>query len=236
MTYPPVVHTAVVIPALDEVENIPGLVADLNAALPGALVVVVDNGSTDGTVGAAERAGARVLREPRRGYGSACLRGIRWLQERSQRPDVLVIIDADRADDPAHLPGFIARIDRGEADLVLSTRTRGGAVRGAMTPVQIWGNRLQTAALRGRFGLKLTDMGPMRAVRFSSLLDLDMEDPTWGWNVEMAAKAGRAGLAVVEVPVTYGVRRAGKSKISGSVRGAARAGGRILWALWRYAR
>jgi len=229
------VRVAVVIPALDEADNMPGLVGDLRRSLPDALVVVIDNGSVDGTAAAAERAGAKVLSEPRRGYGSACLKGIGWLAARGERPEVLVILDADRADDPDHLPGFLRRIEEG-ADLVLSTRTRGGAARGALTPVQVWGNRLQTAALRARFGLELTDMGPMRAIRFDALLRLGMEDPTWGWNVEMAAKATRAGLAIEEVPVTYGVRRAGESKISGSWKGAARAGGRILWALWRYAR
>jgi glycosyltransferase involved in cell wall biosynthesis len=236
MTYPPPVRVAVVIPALDEAENMSGLIADLRRALPDALVVVVDNGSTDGTAAAAVEAGAKALSEPERGYGSACLRGIRWLAERREQPEILVILDADRADDPGLLPDFVARIERGEADLVLSTRTRGGAADGAMTPIQIWGNRLQTAALRARFGLALTDMGPMRAVRFESLLALEMQDPTWGWNVEMVAKAARAGLDVVEVPVSYGQRRAGRSKISGSVRGAIRAGSKIIWALWRYAR
>lgn len=236
MTYSPPVRVAVVIPALDEAGNMPGLIANLRRCLPDAQLVVVDNGSSDGTASAAERAGAKVLSEPRRGYGSACLRGIRWLADRRDRPEVLVILDADRADDPAFLPGFVARILDDEADLVLSTRTRGGAEPGTMTPVQVWGNRLQTTALRARFGLRLTDMGPMRAIRFGALLALEMEDPTWGWNVEMAAKAGRAGLRVEEVPVTYGHRREGVSKISGSWRGAARAGTRILWALWRYAR
>ena len=236
MTYPPPVRVAVVIPALNEAENMPGLIADLRRSLPDALVVVVDNGSTDRTTEAALEAGAKVLSEPNRGYGSACLRAIRWLAERRDPPEVLVILDADRADDPALLPDFVERIERGEADLVLSSRTRGGAAPGAMTPVQVWGNRLQTAALRARFGLRLTDMGPMRAIRFRSLLALEMEDPTWGWNVEMAAKAARSGLSVVEVPVSYGHRRAGRSKISGSPTGAIRAGGKIVWALWRYAR
>jgi len=228
--------TAVIIPALNEAENIPGLLDDLGSALPDALAVVVDNGSTDGTASAASAAGATVLSEPKRGYGSACLRAIRWLEARDPRPDIVVILDADRADDPRFLVDFIDRIHSGEADFVLSTRTRGGAAPGAMTPIQVWGNRLQTAAIGARFGLDLTDMGPMRAIRFSSLLALDMVDPTWGWNVEMACKAARGGLRTVEVPVTYGTRRAGTSKISGSARGAARAGVRILYALAKYAR
>jgi glycosyltransferase involved in cell wall biosynthesis len=230
------VRVAVVIPALNEAANVPDLVAEVNRALPSAEVILVDNGSTDGTSAAAAEAGATVLFEQRAGYGSACQRGIRYLEASDPRPGVMIILDADRADDPALLQGFVDRIARDEADFVLSTRTQGGAAPGALTRIQIWGNRLQTAAINARFGLSLTDMGPMRAIRFDQLLQLDLCDPTWGWNVEMACKAARHGLRIVEVPVTYRPRQAGVSKISGSVRGAARAGARILQALWRYAR
>ncbi len=232
----PAVRVAVAIPALNEADNVPGLIADVRAALPDAEIVLVDNRSTDGTAAAASRAGATVLSEPRRGYGSACRRAIGFLTRTVPPPDVLCILDADRADDPTFLVEFVRRIAGDEADFVLSTRTLGGASPGALSPVQIWGNRLQTAAINARFGTTLTDMGPMRAIRFDRLLDLQMTDPTWGWNVEMACKAARAGLRIVEIPVTYRPRQAGESKISGSVRGAARAGARILQALWRYAR
>jgi glycosyltransferase involved in cell wall biosynthesis len=229
------VQVAVVIPALNEEQALPGVLARLLAALP-CTAVVVDNGSTDATAAVATAGGAVVLREDRKGYGNACQAGVRWLAEQAPPPDVLVILDADGADDPGYLPGFVGRIERGEADFVLSTRTRGGAQPGALSPIQIWGNRLQVAWLRRRFALPITDMGPMRAIAFPALLDLGMVDPTWGWNVEMAARAARRGLRVVEVPVTYGNRRGGESKISGSVSGAARAGSKILLALWRYAR
>jgi glycosyltransferase involved in cell wall biosynthesis len=231
LLYPCLVEIAVLIPALNEEEAIPELLADLRAALPSARIVVVDNGSTDTTAFVAKAEGAEVVSEPTRGYGSACLAGIRHLM--AAPPEVVVILDADHADDPAFLPDFVKRI-AGGADLVLSTRTQGGAEPGSLTPVQVWGNRLQTSFLRLRFGLPLTDMGPMRAVAWESLLRFNMQDRSWGWNVEMAAKAARLGLTVAEVPVTYRCRRTGESKISGSLRGALRAGGKILYALGKY--
>ena len=211
----------------------PGLLADVNAALPSSRVVVVDNGSTDETAAVARISGAEVVTELRRGYGSACLAGLEHLQD--SPPEFVVILDADHADDPSFLPGFIELLEAG-TDMVLSTRTRGGAEPGALTTVQRAGNLLQTTALRFRFGLRLTDMGPMRAIRWDVLQRLDMQDVTWGWNIEMACKAARAGLCIEEVPVTYRCRRQGTSKISGSLVGAARAGGKILFALAKYAR
>ncbi len=228
------VHVAVVIPALNEEGALPLVLRDLGAALD-ATVVVVDNGSTDATADVARAGGATVVREDRRGYGAACLAGIAHLRSVGA-PDVLVILDADHADDPAILPRFLARIADDEADLVLASRTRDRAEVGSLSPIQRYGNFVQTRALNLRFGLGLTDMGPMRAIRWTSLAALGMEDRTWGWNVEMAAKAARAGLRVEEVPVAYRNRAAGESKISGDLVGAARASAKILWALWRYAR
>lgn len=229
------VRSAIVIPALDEEGSLPAVLDAIPASLE-ARVVVVDNGSSDRTAEVARRGGAEVLHESRRGYGAACLAGIRHLDRTEPRPDVLIILDADHADDSSVLPDFVDRIARGEADFVVSTRTRGGAEPGSLTPVQVWGNRLQTAAINARFGTRLTDMGPMRAIRFEPLLNLGMRDPTWGWNVEMACKAARAGLKIVERPVQYRNRFAGDSKISGNWKGVAKAGSRILWALWTYAR
>jgi glycosyltransferase involved in cell wall biosynthesis len=229
------VRVAIVIPALNEEGALPLVLADLNRVLPEAEIVVVDNGSTDRTADVAREGGAAVVFEGHKGYGSACLAGMRHL-ELHGAPDAMVILDADHADDPAVLPGFLERIARDEADLVLSSRTAGRAQEGSLNPIQRWGNLLQTRALNARWGLQLTDMGPMRAIRWTSLMALEMEDRTWGWNVEMASKAGRASLRIEEVPVVYRNRAAGESKISGNVVGAARASGKILWALWRYAR
>ncbi len=223
---------AIVIPALNEQQALPLVLSDIPSSLQ-ARVVVVDNGSTDQTAEVARAHGAVVLREDNRGYGSACLRGIGWLARQPTQPEVLIILDADHSDDPAILPDFVARIVSGEADLVLSTRSLGTAEPGSMTSVQVWGNRLQTFALRHRFGLHLTDMGPMRAISWTALQDMNMQDATWGWNIEMACKAARRGLRVVEVPVSYR-NRLGESKISGSFQGAARAGAKILWALARH--
>jgi len=226
------VRTAIIIPALDEEQAIPLVLADIPRSLE-ALVVVVDNGSTDRTAEVAQAAGAVVLSEPRRGYGGACLEGISWLARQDPQPEVVVILDADHSDDPALLPEFVDLIESGAADLVLSTRTQGGAEPGSMTAVQVWGNRLQTFAVRHRFGLQLTDMGPMRAISWPALRRMDMQDRTWGWNIEMACKAARLGLRIEEVPVSYR-NRVGTSKISGTVRGATRAGAKILWALSKY--
>lgn len=222
--------TAVIIPALNEEEALPGVVQSLPE---GVRVVVVDNGSTDGTARVAREAGATVVSEPERGYGRAVLAGIAHLQ--ADPPQVLVILDADHSDRPELLPRLVRPILDDEADLVLSDRSR-TAAPGALTRPQRFGNRFATLLMWGVSGHRYADMGPFRAIRWTSLMRLHMEDPTWGWNVEMGLKAVHHGLRIREIPVPYGARRAGQSKISGDLRGAARAGVRILWAVGRYAR
>lgn len=225
---------AIIIPALNEEAALPHVLAAIPDELA-ATVIIVDNGSTDRTAEIAVAGGAIVLQQPERGYGAACLMGIEHLTGNNP-PEILVILDADFADDPGLLPDlFIRPIRDGEVDIVLSTRTQGGAEPGSMTPVQVLGNHLQIALLRLRFGLRLTDMGPMRAIRFDRLLELGMEDRTWGWNVEMACKAARRGLRVREVAVPYR-NRIGVSKISGTLSGVVRAGGKILYAFAKYGR
>jgi glycosyltransferase involved in cell wall biosynthesis len=225
-------RVAVVIPARDEEATITAVLASLPRDWR---AYVVDNGSRDRTGTLARAAGATVVREDRPGYGGACQAGIRRV-EADGGCDVVLILDADGADDPSVFFEIVGPVERGEADLVLSTRTRGGALPGSLTFVQRVGNRVQVAVLNRRFGLRLTDMGPLRAIRWNPLRSLGMEDPNWGWNVEMVARAARARLRIVEVPVPYRPRQGGESKISGSVRGAARASVRIVQALWRYAR
>ncbi|TVQ93833.1 MAG: glycosyltransferase family 2 protein [Deltaproteobacteria bacterium] len=221
---------AVILPALDEERSLPGV---LHALPPGPRVVVVDNGSTDRTADAARRGGAEVVREPRRGYGSAVQAGLRHL--RGRPPEVVVILDADHADHPDLLPVLAGPALRDEADLVLSDRSR-TADPGALTTTQRYGNHLATALIWGVTGHRYRDMGPFRALRWDAACRLDLTDPTFGWNVEMQIKAVRAGLRIVEIPVPYRARGAGRSKISGSLRGATRAGVRILWAVGHYAR
>jgi glycosyltransferase involved in cell wall biosynthesis len=221
-------RVVVVIPALNEERSLPLVLDELP---PVGAVIVADNGSTDRTAEVARAGGARVVAAPRRGYGSACLAGI--AAARALDPEVLVILDGDHSDHPGELSLLVDPVLGGEADLVLGDRTR-RADPGSLTAQQRWGNRLATALIARRCGHRYRDMGPFRAVRFSSLEALEMEDPTWGWNVEMQLKAVQRGLRVLEVPVRYRPR-IGTSKISGTVSGVARAGVKILWAVHRYA-
>ena len=213
-----------VIPALDEEESI-GAVLD---ALPRPLirrVVVCDNGSRDSTAAVAGSRGAVVVEESRRGYGAACLRALAALE--SDPPDVVLCLDADQSDDPADAPRVLAPLLEGRADLVLGSRGLGEREAGALTPQARFGNWLATRLIRALYGVRYTDLGPFRAVRWEGLRSLRMEDRDFGWTVEMQIKAARAGLRSVEVPVRYR-RRVGRSKISGTVAGSVRAGYKIL--------
>ncbi|HEX7078747.1 MAG TPA: glycosyltransferase family 2 protein [Candidatus Eisenbacteria bacterium] len=213
-----------VIPALDEAASI-GQVLD---ALPGGWirrVVVADNGSRDGTPDVARAHGALVVHEPRRGYGSACLRAIAALSD--DPPDAVLFLDADLSDDPGEAPALLGPIAEGRADLVIGSRTLGERERGALTPQARFGNWLATRLLRRFHGVSWTDLGPFRAIRYPALVALGMRDPDFGWTVEMQVKAARARLRGVEVPVRYR-RRIGRSKISGTLVGTVRAGSKIL--------
>lgn len=219
---------AVVIPALDEAATI----ARVLGALPsGVRVVVADNGSTDGTDVIALRHGACVVHVPRRGYGNAVLAGVAHLA--ADPPDVLVVLDADLSDAPHLLSRLVGPIAEGRADLVCADRSR-TAERGALTFPQRFGNRLAVDLIARACGRRFRDLGPFRAIRWTSLLQLGLVDPTWGFNVEMNLKAVRHGLRIEEVALPYGHRRGGRSKISGSIVGATRAGYRILAAVQRY--
>lgn len=229
-------RVAVILPALDEEQSIAATLAELpaaGAAAPAARVeaIVVDNGSRDATAEAARRAGARVVCEPRRGYGRACLAGIAALPP---EVEVVAFCDADGSSDPAELPRLLAPIARGEADLVIGVRAPGGVEPGAMTPPQRFGNRLALALLNWLHGIRAADLGPFRALRRSALERLAMSDTGFGWNIEMQIRAARAGLRVVELPVRFRRRRAGRSKISGTMRGSLLAGAKILWIVLRY--
>ncbi len=222
---------AVVIPALNEERALPSVLAEIPRP-PVGRVVVADNGSTDRTAELARAAGAEVVWEPRRGYGAACLAALRHLAE--QPPEIVVFLDGDYSDHPAELPELIAPIEQGRADMVIGSRTRGRRERGALSIQQQVGNLIACRALGLLYGVQYTDLGPFRAIRWQALRDLQMEDPDWGWTVEMQIKAARRGLRSMEVPVSYR-SRIGVSKISGNVRGAFRAGTKILWVLGRYA-
>jgi glycosyltransferase involved in cell wall biosynthesis len=188
-------------------------------------VIVVDNGSRDRTAEAARRAGAMVVSEPRRGYGAACLAGLAFLRPRP--PDIVAFLDADLSEDPAQLPELLAPIREGRADLVIGSRTLGEREEGSLTPVQEFGNRLATLLLRLFFGARFTDLGPFRAIRWEALERLGMRDRGYGWTVEMQARAARAGLRCAEVPVRHRRRRAGRSKVAGTIAGMLGAGVKI---------
>lgn len=223
-------RVAVLMPALNEEQALPLVLADLRRVHSGR-VVVIDNGSTDRTAAVARAEGAELLREERRGYGSACLAGLAHL--RQDPPDIVVFLDADRSDDASELPILLAPILRGEADMVMGER-RTHAEAGALTPAQRVGNRVAIAAMWALVHHKYRDLGPFRALRWEALERLGMSDPAFGWNVEMQMKAARAGLRILELPVRYRRRGGGESKISGTIRGTFRAGVGMLGATWRH--
>lgn len=222
---------AVVIPALDEAASLPRVLADLPTDML-AEVVVVDNGSSDGTPHVAEECGATVVSEPRRGYGRACLAGIARLK--AQPPDVVVFLDGDYSDYPDELPAVVRPILKEGYDVVIGSRPQ-RAEAGALLGHARFGNALATGLIRLLYGFRYTDLGPFRAIRFDKLLALDMRDETYGWTVEMQIKAVRRGLRITEVPVGYRPR-IGRSKVSGTLKGTLMAGTKILWTVFRYAR
>lgn len=221
---------AVIIPALNEEGSI-GAVLD---HIPRDLVsdmIVVDNGSTDKTALIAAAKGARVFSEPRRGYGYACLKGIAELQN----PEIVAFLDADYSDFPEEMNLVVEPIASGQADLVIGSRILGKREKNALPAHAAFGNHLASFLIRIFFGHRYTDLGPFRAIRYSSLQQLRMEDRTWGWTVEMQVKAVREKLRIREVPVSYR-KRIGQSKISGTLAGSVKAGTKILWTILKYSR
>ncbi len=224
----------VLIPALNEEATLGDVIAALRSCgQPVRHIVVIDNGSTDHTPAVAEKAGALVVREPERGYGAACLRGLAFLEQQKSPPDVVVFLDADGSDDPGDLGRLLDAVLAG-ADLAIGSRTLGIAEPGSLAPAQRVGNAVAVNLIRAVYGQRYTDLGPFRAIRFPALLALGMGDKDYGWTVEMQVKAVRRGLRIVEVPVRYHRRRGGASKISATVRGSVGAGAKILYTIFRH--
>ncbi len=222
-------RVGVIIPALNEEASLPRVLEAIPAGLV-EQILVVDNGSTDRTAEVAEVHGASVIREPRRGYGVACLAGIARMREHP--PDIVVFLDGDFSDHPEEIESLLVPIREAGCDLVIGSRVLGSAEPGALLPQARAGNRLAVFLLRVLYGARYTDLGPFRAVRFGRLLELGMKDRAYGWTVEMQARAALAGWKTTEVPVSYR-RRIGRSKITGTMRGTVKAGIAILRTLVR---
>jgi len=220
----------VIIPALNEAGNIGRLVAEVLQTVP-VHVIVVDNGSTDATGEEARRTGAQLVHEPRRGYGYACAAGA----AAASHAEVLAFLDGDYSFLPAELPAILAPILEGRADLALGSRWLGHIAPGAMPSQQRFGNWLAARLMNHLYGLSITDLGPYRAIRRSLLVALDMREMSYGWPTEMLVKAARQGTRIAEVPVSFHPRRAGRSKISGTLRGTLLAAWYILGVTLRYA-
>jgi glycosyltransferase involved in cell wall biosynthesis len=223
----------VLIPALIEAATLP-LVLRAIAREAVRDIYVIDNGSTDQTAELAVRGGAKLLSEPVRGYGAACLHGLRHLAALDKPPDVVVFLDGDYADDPAELPLLLEPIRAQKADLVIGSRTLGKRQPGALGVKQRVGNRLAVSLIRMIYGQRYTDLGPFRAIRMPALIALGMGDSDYGWSVEMQVKAAKIGLRIAEVPVSYRRRAGGQSKISKTVKGSLGAGYKILFTIVRH--
>ncbi len=219
---------SIIIPAYNEESSI-GLVLD---ALPKEQIheiIVVDNGSTDATARVATEHGARVVKEPRKGYGSACLKGMAELDS----PEIVVFVDGDFSDYPEEIVSLVEPIERDEQDFVLGSRMILPESRAALLPQARYGNRLAVFLIKLFFRHTFTDLGPFRAIRYSSLLAIGMQDTNFGWTVEMQIKAVKNGLRIQEVPVKYR-ERVGVSKITGTVSGTFKAGTKIIYTIFKY--
>ncbi len=222
----------VIIPAFNEERSIAKVIGEIPRE--GVMeVVVISNGSTDNTEAEALAAGATVIKEDQRGYGYACLKGIDYARKLADQPDIIVFLDGDYSDYPEEMSRLVAPMLNDNKDMVIGSRALGNRQKNAMMPQQIFGNWLATTLLRWFYNARYTDLGPFRAIRFQKLLELNMQDKTYGWTVEMQAKACKHGLTYTEVPVNYRVR-IGDSKVSGTVKGTILAGYKIISTIFRY--
>ncbi|RNC84166.1 MAG: glycosyltransferase family 2 protein [Winogradskyella sp.] len=227
----PLLSIKVIIPAYNEADSIANVIKDIPEIVDE--VIVVSNNSSDDTEKNAKNAGATVLKENRRGYGYACLKGMDYIAEQTQTPDIIVFLDGDYSDYPEELTKIVAPIIDDNIDFVIGARTKELREAGSMTGPQIFGNWLATSLMRLFFRSTFTDLGPFRAINYDKLLLLEMEDKTYGWTVEMQLKALKKKYSYREIPVNYR-NRIGVSKVSGTIKGAIFAGIKILWWIFKY--
>jgi glycosyltransferase involved in cell wall biosynthesis len=221
----------VIIPAYNEEDSIALVIKDIPNIV--SEIIVIDNNSTDATPINAKNAGATVLSETRKGYGYACLKGMEYIANQSTKPDIIVFLDGDFSDYPEELTKIIAPIIDNNIDFVVGSRVKELREKNSMTPQQVFGNWLATTLMKLFFGAKFTDLGPFRAIKYQKLLDLNMQDKTYGWTIEMQLKSIKQKLTYIEVPVNY-KKRIGVSKVSGTIKGTIFAGIKILGWIFKY--
>jgi glycosyltransferase involved in cell wall biosynthesis len=222
----------VIIPAFNEENAVQKVIADIPRDLVRD-IIVVNNNSNDATAINAQSAGATILHENFQGYGAACLKGMEYVAYKKIKPDIIVFLDADYSDHPDEMQTLIEPITQKDFDMVIGSRALGKTDKGAMTIQQKFGNKLATFLLRLFYNVHYTDLGPYRAIKYASLLKLNMKDKTYGWTVEMQLKAAKQKMKITEVPVNYRTR-IGFSKISGTLKGTVMAGYKIITTIFRY--
>ena len=222
----------VIIPAYNEEKAIANVINEIPNYV--SEIIVISNKSTDNTIAVAQNAGATVLSENNRGYGYACLKGLEYISQQDIKPTIVVFLDGDYSDYPEELTKLIDPIRTNKVDFVIGARVAELRESGAMTPQQIFGNKLATVLMKLFFGSKFTDLGPFRAIKYTTLVDLAMQDKTYGWTVEMQLKVLRKRISYMEIPVRY-KNRIGVSKVSGTVKGTIMAGIKIIGWIFKYA-
>ena len=224
-------HIKVIIPAYNEADSIAKVINDIPSIVNE--IIVVSNNSTDNTEVNATKAGATVLQEPRKGYGYACLMGMKYIANQKIKPEIIVFLDGDYSDFPEQLIELITPIIEENIDFVLGARVKEKREKGSMTPQQIFGNWLATYLMKILFKSSFKDLGPFRAIKYDKLIALKMEDKTYGWTIEMQLKALKQKFSYLEIPVKYR-NRIGTSKVSGTLKGTILAGIKILNWIFKY--
>lgn len=220
----------VIIPAYNEQDSIGHVIDDIPKEV--RHIIVGNNNSSDHTKEVALRHGAIVVDQPNMGYGSACLKGMEYIASLEEKPDIVVFLDGDYSDHPEELTELVQPIIDGEVEMVIGSRALGDLETGAMMPQQLFGNWLATCLIKLIYKYEFSDLGPFRAIKYDTLLALEMSDPDFGWTVEMQVKAAKMKLKVTEIPVSYR-KRIGVSKVSGTIKGTFKAGQKILWTIFK---